>query len=217
MKKVGIILLMLIAGIASSYAQLTVKPAMDLYSSYIWRGTQLGQGPAFQPSVVTSVSNLSVGVWGSFDASGYKEADLYATYAFPFGLSLIATDYYFPGLKYFDYSDTSGSHAFEAGLSYTFFEKLTLSGFYIFNKAGGAASKGEDTYVEASYAFAPLTVIVGAGNGWHTSDGKFNVCHIGLKSTREIKVTDTFSIPVTGAVIFNPDREQLYVVVGLSF
>ncbi|MGC8803167.1 MAG: hypothetical protein ACP5PS_05275 [Bacteroidales bacterium] len=142
---------------------------------------------------------------------------MYATYAFPFGLSLIATDYYFPGLKYFDYSDTTGSHAFEAGLSYTFFERLTLSGFYIFNKASGAASKGEDTYVEASYAFAPLTAIIGAGNGWHTSDGKFKVCHIGLKSTKEIKVTDTFTIPVTGAVIFNPDREQLYVVVGLSF
>lgn len=217
MKKVVISLLMLTVALAGSYAQLTVKPAMDIYSSYIWRGTQLGQGPAFQPSVVGSVSNLSVGVWGSFDASGYKEADLFATYAFPFGLTLIATDYYFPGLKYFDYSDTSGSHAFEAGLSYTLFEKLTLSGFYIFNKAGGAASKGEDTYVEVSYAFEPLTVIVGAGNGWHTSDGEFNLCHIGLKSTKEIKVTESFSLPVTGSVIFNPDREQLYVVVGLTF
>jgi len=217
MKKVVISLLMLTVALAGSNAQLTVKPAMDIYSSYIWRGTQLGQGPAFQPSVVGTVSNLSVGVWGSFDASGYKEADLFATYAFPFGLTLMATDYYFPGLKYFDYSDTSGSHAFEAGLSYTLFEKLTLSGFYIFNKAGGVGSVGKDTYVEASYAFAPLTVIVGAGNGWHTSDGEFNLCHIGLKSTKEIKVTESFSLPVTGAVIFNPDREQLYVVVGLSF
>lgn len=217
MKKVVLILFLMSAGIINSYAQLTVKPTLDVYSSYVWRGNQLGQGPAFQPSVVASVNYLSIGVWGSFDASGYKEADLYATFAFPNGLTLIATDYYFPGLKYFDYSDTTGSHAFEAGLSYTLKIKLTLSGYYIFNKAGGAASKGKDTYVEASYAFTPLTVIVGAGSGWHTSDGKFNICQIGIKSIKEIKITDSFSIPVSGSVILNPEREQFYVVVGLSF
>ncbi|MCX7987272.1 MAG: hypothetical protein N2662_10075 [Bacteroidales bacterium] len=217
MKKIGLILLVMTVGLAGSYAQLTVKPAMDIYSSYIWRGTQYGTGPAFQPSVVASVSNFSLGVWGSFDAMGYKEADLFLSYTLPFGLTLAATDYYYPGKKYLDYSDTSGSHAFEAGLSYTLFEKLTLSGYYIFNEAGGAGTKGGDTYVEAAYAFAPFTLFVGAGNGWYTSDGEFNVCNVGIKSTKEIKVTDSFSIPVSGSIVFNPEREQLYVVVGLSF
>ncbi len=40
---------------------------------------------------------------------------------------------------------------------------------------------------------------------------------LGIGTTKVIKITDSFSIPVTGQVIFNPEREQLYVVVGFSF
>ncbi len=217
MKKRVIFLIAIMSGVLSLKAQLTVSPALDVYSSYVWRGTQLS-GPSYQPSVVATINNLSIGVWGSFDFTGiYKEADLYLTYAFPFGLSVTATDYYFPGLKYFDYSDSSGSHAFELGLSYTLFEKLTLSGYYIFNEAGGVASKGKDKYFEISYAFTPFSLSIGAGDGWHTTDGELNICHVGIKSTKEIKISETLSLPVTGAVIFNPEREQLYVTVGISF
>ncbi len=43
------------------------------------------------------------------------------------------------------------------------------------------------------------------------------LCNVGIGTTKEIKITDSFSIPVTGQVIFNPEKEQLYVVVGFSF
>ncbi len=58
----------------------------DLYSSYVWRGTKLGQGPSVQPSVKFTSGGLTIGVWGAFDASGYAEADPYISYALPFGL-----------------------------------------------------------------------------------------------------------------------------------
>jgi hypothetical protein len=187
----------------------------DFYTSYLWRGSKYGTGPAIQPSVTFETGSLTLGVWGSFDAAGYMESDLYVSYSFPFGLSLGVTDYYYPGLEYFDYSDTTGSHAFEINAGFAL-SGLSLSANYIVNEAGGAASTGGDMYFQAGYDFKNFGIFLGAGNGWHTSDGDFAVCNIGIGTTRTIKITEHFSLPVTGQVVFNPEKEQLYVVAGFS-
>jgi hypothetical protein len=188
----------------------------DIYSNYIWRGSKLGTGPAFQPTVKYVKGGLTIGVWGSFDGHGYAEADPYISYSMPFGLSLGLTDYYYPGLPVFEISDTAGSHALEINAGFTK-GGLTLSANYIVNQAGGAASAGGDKYFQAGYAFSTFNIFVGAGDGWHTSDGKFAVCNIGLGTSKTIKLTETFSVPVTGQVILNPEKEQLFLVVGFSF
>jgi hypothetical protein len=188
----------------------------DFYTSYIWRGTRYGQGPSLQPSVKFAKGGFTVGVWGSFDANGYSETDPYISYTLPFGLSLGLTDYYYPGLDLFETSKADGSHALEMNAGFTT-GGLTLNGNYIFNEAGGAGSAGSDMYFQAGYAFSNVSLFVGAGNGWHTSDGEFALCNVGIGATKEIQITDKFSIPVNGQVIMNPDRKQLYVVVGFSF
>lgn len=188
----------------------------DVYTNYIFRGTKYGKGPSLQPTVKIVSGGLTVGVWGSFDASGYAEADPYFSYAFPFGLSLGMTDYYYPDLELFDVSTATGSQAFEINSAYTI-GGLSLSANYIINEAGGAASAGGDTYFQAGYAFTNFNVFAGAGSGWHTSDGDFNFCNVGLGATKVITVTDNFSIPVNGQIIVNPEREQLFLIVGFSF
>lgn len=188
----------------------------DFYTDYIWRGSKLGQGPALQPTVKLVTGGLTVGVWGSFDASGYAEVDPYISYALPFGLSLGVTDYYYPGLPVFETSDTAGSHALELNANFTK-GGLSLSANYIVNEAGGAASAGGDKYFQAGYAFKHFSLFAGAGDGWHTSDGEFAFCNLGLGTTKVISLFEKFSIPVNGQVILNPDKEQLYLVVGFSF
>jgi hypothetical protein len=185
----------------------------DVYSNYIWRGTKFGKGPAFQPSVKFVTGGLTVGVWGSFDASGYSESDPYISYSFPFGLSLGITDYYYPFLGGSFFSDSS--NVYELNLGYTL-KGLSLSANYIVNKAPVPASSGSDVYFQAGYAFKKFNVGIGAGNGWHTADSKFNVCHISVGTNKTIEVTDKLSIPVTGQVIVNPDKKQIFVVVGFS-
>ena len=189
----------------------------DVVSNYIWRGTKFGVGPAVQPSVSFSAGNFEIGAWGSFNFTSFEaaESDLFLSYSFPFGLSLGLTDYYFPGTMYFDYSDTTGSHAFEINAGFSA-EGFSLSANYILNEAGGAASAGGDMYFEAGYDFSIFNIFVGAGDGWHTSDGEFNLCNVGIGTGKEIKITDDFSIPVSGLIILNPEREQFYVVVGFS-
>lgn len=187
----------------------------DVYTNYIWRGTKYGQGPAIQPSVKFVAGGLTLGVWGSFDASGYVETDPYLSYSFPFGLSLGITDYYYPSQPLFEVSDTAGSHALELNAG---FAKggLSLSANYIVNEAGGAGSAGGDMYFQAGYTFKIFNIFLGAGDGWHTSDGDFAICNVGIGASKEIKITDTFSIPVSGQVIVNPEKEALYVVVGFT-
>lgn len=192
----------------------------DFYSSYIWRGTKYGSGPAVQPVLKFTSGPFSAGCWGSFDFNGYEEADLFFIFSLPAGFSLGMTDYYYPGLKYFEYSDTAGSHAFEINAG---FSKggISLSANYILNEAGGAGSTGCDKYFEAKYTFKSFNVFIGAGDGWHSlnkTDGsdRFRICDLGIGITRTIKVTESFSIPVNGQVVFNPDTERLYVVVGFT-
>ncbi|MFW5872547.1 MAG: hypothetical protein ACOCVN_01030 [bacterium] len=188
----------------------------DVYSSYVWRGVKFS-GPSFQPYLEASFGNFTIGSWGSFDfIGGFAEADIYASYAFDFGLSLGVTDYYYPGTSYFEFSDSLGAHALEINAGYEI-GGLSIGANYIVNEAGGAASAGGDMYFELGYSFDNFSLFVGGGDGWHTSDGEFMITNVGISSEKEIKVSETFSLPVSGAVILNPEMEQFFVVVGISF
>ena len=163
---------------------------------------------------------FTAGGWGSFDFHNYQEVDLFFSFALPAGFSVGMTDYYYPGLNYFDFTKATGSHAFEIN---TGFSKggLCLGANYILNTSGNAGSKGNDIYLEAKYSFKEFYIIAGAGNGWHSTDfsdgsDKFAFCNLGLGTLRTIKMTDSFSIPVTGQVVINPDREQMCLVVGFT-
>jgi hypothetical protein len=192
----------------------------DLFSSYIWRGIKYGNGPAFQPMLEYSGRSFVAGAWGSFDFSGFQETDLYLSFSLPAGLKLGVTDYYYPGLKYFDYSDTAGSHAFEINLGFSK-GNFSLTANYIINKAGGIGSLGGDKYFQAGYSFKSFNLFIGAGDGWHTFDpatgrDKFAVCNLGLGTSKNIRVTESFILPVNGQLVFNPEKEQLYIVVGFK-
>ncbi|OFX90035.1 MAG: hypothetical protein A2X04_05315 [Bacteroidetes bacterium GWF2_41_9] len=197
------------------------KVGADFYSNYIWRGSNYGTGPVIQPSAKYSGKILTAGAWASTDLNGFQEADLFLSFALPAGFSAGLTDYYFSGLEYFDYSSASGCHAYEINLGFAK-AGFSLSGNYIINEAGGAGSLGGDTYLQAGYSFSYFNVFLGAGDGWHTfnpdtGEDKFAVCNLGIGVLKSIKVTETFNIPVTGQVILNPDKEQMFIVVGFTF
>lgn len=195
----------------------------DLVSSYLWRGTKFGTGPAIQPYLELALGNFAIGGWGSycFTTNEAAEADLYVSYGFDFGLSVGLTDYYFPGTEYFDYSTESGSHAFEINLGYEI-GGLAIGANYFLNEAGGAGTDGGDMYFELGYSFSHFGIFVGGGNGWHTvemdaDESDFNVVNIGITASKEIAITENYALPVSGSLILNPDTEQFHVVVGISF
>ena len=193
---------------------------LDIYSSYIWRGLKFGTGAAFQPSVDFTTGGLTIGAWGSFSTGDTEaaEADLYATYAFNLGekgaLSFTVTDYYFPGTEYFN-----GDSHFIEPLVNLGLGNLSLTAAYMFYNA--APNGSGDIYVQAGYTAGPVTLTLGGGNGQYSfeeedEDDKFAISNIGLGYAKEIKITDSFSLPISGSLILNPSTEQLYVVVGIS-
>ena len=190
---------------------------LDIYSSYIWRGAKFGSGPAFQPSIEYSTGGFAIGAWGSINSSTDEaaEMDMYLAYGFDFGLSIGLTDYYYPGTEYFDYSTETGAHALELNLGYEI-GGLSLAGNYFFNEAGGAGTAGGEMYFELGYGFENVDVFLGAGDGWHTPDGEFGIVNVGVSTSKEIKITDSFSLPLSGSAILNPTTEQFYIVVGIS-
>ncbi|MEX2369504.1 MAG: TorF family putative porin [Bacteroidales bacterium] len=203
---------------AQDNSSISFDAGTDIVSNYIWRGTKFGTGPAVQPFIEFSAGNFTVGSWGSFGVTldEAAEADLYLSYGFDFGLSVGLTDYYYPGTEYFDYSSASGSHGFEINLGYEL-EGISVGANYMLNEAPGAGTAGGDMYFELGYSLNAVSLFVGAGNGWHTTTGDFALTNVGLSVSKELALTESFSLPLTGTVILNPETEQFYVVVGVSF
>lgn len=214
MKNVNALLVLVLIIVGSARANAQWSTGTDLYSSYVWRGVQYG-GPSVQPYVDYTKGGFSIGAWGSAGFDGTMEMDLYASYGFDFGLSIGATDYYYPGTEYFEFSDSIGAHGFELNLAYEV-KGLSLSANYMLNEAGGAGTAGGDMYFELGYSFKSLDLFVGAGDGWHTPDGEFGVVNVGIGTSKEIPITEKFSLPVSGSVILNPTTEQFFIVVGIS-
>ena len=204
------------------YAQESESPwaaGADVVSSYVWRGLYLSNA-AVQPALSFSTGGFTVGGWGSASFDGALEADLYAAYTFGFGLTLGATDYYFPSIEdgndYFDTGKTTGAHILELNGGYEI-SGFNLAANYVLNEAGGAGSAGGDKYFEVGYAFRNINLFVGGGDGMQTEDGDFNITNIGIGVTKELTITPSFTIPLTCCAILNPDREKFYLVAAVSF
>lgn len=205
---------------------------LDIYSSYIWRGAKFGSGPAFQPYVDYTTGGFSVGAWGSVNASSDEalEMDLYASYSVG-PVSLTVTDYYFGG-SFLDYSSEGGIHFIEPLIGVSLGD-LSLTAAYMF----GPGFESGDTYLEAAYSFGSFDLTLGLGDGAYTAysetstemidgeemevetamGGDFMICNIGISTSKEIKISDDYSLPVSGAVTLNPATEGFYISVGVSF
>ena len=206
----------------------SIDAGMDLFSSYIWRGAKFGSGPAFQPWVEGAVGNLAIGAWGSVNASTDEafEMDLYASYSFDFGLGIAVTDYYFghvdgdsigvaggetvyEDLGYFSYD---AAHYIEPAISYEI-GNLSLLAAYMF----APGFEEGDMYFQAGYTIGALKLTVGAGDGAYTDNGDFMLCNITIGTSKEIPITEKFSLPLTGGVTLNPSTEGFFIYAGISF
>jgi len=204
----------LISAFALSTRAQGVSTGLDLVSTYVWRGTKLS-GPSIQPFLQWNKSGFTIGSWGSAGFDGFLEMDLFARYAFDFGLTAGLTDYYFPETNYFDYSKDTGSHGYEVNLGYAT-HGFTIGANYILNKAGGAATTGGDKYFELGYSWKNISIFAGAGDGWHTPTGEFGVVNLGISATKELPISDTFRIPVKLSAILNPTTKQYYLTAGIT-
>ena len=205
--------------------------AADFVSSYIWRGQDLGSA-AIQPTLGVGYKGLSLTAWGSYglvNTADTKEFDLTLAYTVG-GLNIGVTDYWFdrggldPEGRYFKYDAHGTNHVFEANVGYDF-GPLSLQWFTNFAGNDGTNKDGKRAYSSYAEVAVPFklsaiewTATAGAVPWATTSYGisGFAVTNLSLKATKEIKVTDTFSIPVFGQVVGNPCSQKAYLVFGFT-
>lgn len=216
--------LMLISVIPKTNAQ-EVDAGLDIYSSYVWRGIKFGEGAAFQPWVEFSAGGFAIGAWGSYCVSDNEaaEADLYASYSLELGdaasLSFTVTDYYFPGTTGAPVSWMEGENHFIEPMVSAGLGPVSLTAAYMLYDGAGTNGEGSgDLYLEAGVTAGPVDITLGGGNGQYSmkEDSGFDICNIGISSSKEIKITDDFSLPLSGAAILNPSYESFHIVVGIS-
>ena len=233
MKKIVLMAMMIATGMsATAQDEIETTIGGDVVSSYIWRGQDLGDA-ALQPTFGVGYKGLSLTAWGSYglvNPADTKEFDLTLAYTIG-GLNIGITDYWFsdmiggdPDGRYFLYNAHGTNHVFEANIGYDF-GVASLQWFTNFAGNDGTNKDGDraySSYVEAVVPFKLASVdwtatagaVPFATTSYNTTG--FAVTNLSLKATKEIKVTDSFSIPVFGQVVGNPCSQYAYLVFGLT-
>ena len=207
----------------------------DLASSYLWRGFELGEGPAVQPWGEFSYKGFTLGAWGSYEfAGGFKEVDIYGKYTLK-DFSLLFVDLFFPGYdglnqNYFNFNNTTTGHSAELGLSFNGNKNIPFSVYGGVILYGAAVDPDPDDssrvnyspYLEVKYlgSIKDYTYNVFAGLTPFQSTlydtGGFGVINLGVSAQKTVKVTETFSLPMKLTVATNPALEKIYMTFVIS-
>ena len=228
MKKIVLMAMMFATGIgAMAQDEVETTVAADVVNQYIWRGQECGE-VSVQPTLGIAYKGLSLTAWGSVglsDPTDTKEFDLTLAYSTG-GFNIGVTDYWFndPEERYFIYDTNKTSHVFEANVGYDF-GAASIQWFTNFAGNDGTNNKGKraySSYVELSAPFklakvdwsATLGAVPFATKSYGT-DG-FAITNVALKATKDIKVSDSFSIPVFAQIAANPCAQKAYLVFGFT-
>ena len=204
----------------------------DLMSRYVWRGMDFGNSPSIQPTLSYETAfGLEIGYWGAYSttSTSYQETDLYLSYTIKDVVSIGITDYFFPmadslsiNNNYFEYDEDKTGHVFEANVSFNGLEGFPVYLSLNYNFYGADADNsfyGEIGY-NGNAGDYDYTVFAGATTGkcFYLPDGsdEFSLVNLGLTVTREIAITESFSLPVSSSLIFNPQAENIFLVFGIS-
>lgn len=196
---------------------------MDIVSRYIWRGQEYGHSPSLQPEITASWKGFTLGAWGAYklNGEGMQETDFYLSKTVG-PVTIAVWDYWTfhdtLAMDFMDFDKKTTAHVFEI-------QALIEGGESIpFNFLGSYLFYGSDTtkslYFELQYVnqFKDIDFMAFAGyspkgNYYGSHEGFVN---IGLTLSRDIKVTDTWKIPLSMSLIYNPDIKSMYLIAAIS-
>ena len=206
--------------------------AADVVSSYIWRGQDLGS-VSLQPTLGVGYKGLSLTAWGSTgltNPADTKEFDLTLAYTIG-GLNIGVTDYWFdsmaeggdPDGRYFKYDAHATNHVLEANIGYDFgFASFNWFTNFAGNDYKEDGKRAYSSYMEVVVPFklSAIEWTATAGAVPYTSPqygtNGFAVTNVALKATKDIKISDTFTVPVFAQVAANPCSQKAYLVFGFT-
>ncbi len=200
----------------------------DMVTRYVWRGSDYSNSPNIQPFANYSIGGFKAEVWTSFSITeNYQEVDWVFSYEIQETFKVMLTDYFFPNgtnfnNQYFDFSEENTEHIFEATLEFGGTPKFPVSASVNYNFYG--ADPDKSWYFELGYSGIlkefDYEIFVGAapGKGIYLPDGadEFSIVNVGFSLTKEIKMSEHFSLPVFGSLVLNPQAENIFFVFGIT-
>lgn len=215
----------------------------DIVSRYIWRGLNSGgPSPHIQPALEFSKGAFTLGAWGSYSISGVhqlQEIDVYAALNLAGDMiTLQVTDYYFPyegdeaSPGFFEYDEEKTGHVIEPAVSFNGTESFPISFLMAMNIYGADAHDAEgdivySTYMEVGYSKSTKHYDFNAFCGFVLTEPEENevgyygqenpgVINLGLTVSKNIQITEKFSLPVSCSFITNPEADKAYLTFAVS-
>ena len=229
-----IVSVMLLASCHAVFAQdekvIETSVSADIVNQYIWRGQDLGH-VSIQPTLGIAGKGLSLTAWGSVglsDPNDTKEFDLTLGYTVG-GFNVGVTDYWLnagqdPQNRYFKYDSHSTNHLLEANVGYDF-GLGSIQWYTNFAGNDGVNNNGDraySSYFEVNVPFSlwdvDWTATAGAvpfATDFYGTNG-FAVTNLSLKAVKDIKITESFAVPIFANVVANPRTQHAYLVFGLT-
>lgn len=199
------------------------------------KSSVLSLAPHIQPQLTFTNGHFEIGAWGSTDFRGeYKEVDLYLSYLVaPFTFTITDYDWNFKN-RYFNYKSKETDHIFEGTVGYTgsvsFPLNVSISVMFAgADKKWNSVSRSSDpgkqafsTYISFEYAakhFSPFVALTPGdgyyGDGYGGATG-FGIVNVGFLTTKKLKLSENFSLPLKAKLYLNPQKEDIYLVFSIT-
>ena len=126
---------------------------------------------------------------------------------------LTATNYTFPG-EGGVYSDGEGIFDGE----YT--ELAASTSIMGVDLSAGYFTEVEALYVELGFSTGAVDIAIGYGDDQGDAfyaDGGSGIVNMSFSGSKDISITENYSLPVFGSFILNPEAETAFLVFGISF
>lgn len=202
-----------------------------LQSRHVWRGSQLGNAIAIEPSVTFLAGRFSFNIWAAKTTNNsYSEIDLIPAWQFDeFTLTLF--DYYNPvsgeNNQFLNFQKEKNRHSLELSIDNYSVDKRRIKWmigtFLLGDRNEETGNPHYSTYLEVKYPFTVLGIetepIVGLTpfRGYYANN--FAVINTGISFGKEINLHLPFTIPLSLSFILNPNTKQSFVIfaAGIAF
>ena len=211
MTKVSCFFVITFLVLSSSLFAQKINLGADLVNRYVWRGLDIAKTPSLQPTIEYNNSGFVLGAWGAYTLSNSEsssdEIDFYFGYSLDSeigNLGFLVVDYYFPnsGAELGNFKNGKGGNTFEGIITFERSNSFPISllvGVNFYNDIG------HNSYFELGYFTSlkkvNLSIFVGATPGSKENPDfygaeSFKIINAGLKVSKEIKISNDFSLPV---------------------
>ncbi|MBA4410050.1 MAG: hypothetical protein C0397_11575 [Odoribacter sp.] len=215
-----------------AFGQLRISEAEILIQSrHIWRGSQLGDAFAIEPTVTLEMGRFIFNFWAAVTPdNSYSEVDLIPSWTFDhFSLSLL--NYYNPVSgdinQYLNFREGKSRHSLELTIDNFSVEKSRLkwmAGTFLAGDRNKETGKPfYSTYLEFKYPFTILIIeaepFVGLTPFQSFYADRFAVINAGISFSKELDLKLPFIVPLCLSFISNPNTQKNFIVfaVGIAF